>query len=454
MACCVAHVDLTATGAVVEVALYLAMGFAALTLSRGSRGSSSEHGASTVSLAEDEDESRAALALACSNLLIWDWDVPQRKVTLLVATTTGSEAGSYRREELSIEEVRRRLHPDDRRAVITSLRAHLRGECPFYEADYRIREGDGWRWVHDRGRVALRDASGRPVRIVGTERDVSLQKGLEAQLRQSQKLESIGALAAGIAHEINTPTQYVGDNVHFLRDAYEELLSYIDAVEALLDEARRGPVSRDTLERCIAAHDSADLEFLRGEIPKAIKQAEEGVSRVSTIVRAMKDFSHPGTTEKQPFDINRAIESTATVARNEWKYVARMELDLSPDLPLVPCLPGEFNQVILNLIINAAQAISARLGPSPEEQGKIGISTRRVPEGIEISVSDTGTGIADEIRERVFDPFFTTKPVGQGTGQGLAIARSVIVDKHGGSIDFTSAKDSGTTFTIRLPLAP
>jgi len=176
------------------------------------------------------------------------------------------------------------------------------------------------------------------------------------------------------------------------------------------------------------------------------------VERVAKIVRAMKEFSHPGPKEKTLTNINRAIENTITVARNEWKYVSEMILDLDPDLPLVPCHPNEFNQVILNLVINAAHAIADVVGKGATNKGKITVSTRRKGDKVEISVKDTGTGIAPEIRSKIFDPFFTTKEVGKGTGQGLAIARSIVVDKHGGTINFETEVGKGTTFTIHLPI--
>jgi signal transduction histidine kinase len=176
------------------------------------------------------------------------------------------------------------------------------------------------------------------------------------------------------------------------------------------------------------------------------------VTRVSRIVQAMKEFSHPSTAEKTPVDLPRAIENTLTVARNEWKYVAEVVTDFDPALPAVRCLPGEVNQMLLNLIVNAAHAIGDVVGTGGERKGTLTVTTRRVGNWAEIRVSDTGTGIPAKIRERVFDPFFTTKPVGKGTGQGLAIAHAVVVDKHGGQITLETEEGRGTTFIVRLPL--
>ncbi len=278
------------------------------------------------------------------------------------------------------------------------------------------------------------------------------QKNLQSQLLQSQRLESIGQLAAGIAHEINTPIQYVGDNTRFLQDSVQDLLKIVESHVALLDPdqgqrswAERRAEVEATLRDC-------DVEFLREEIPKAIEQTLEGVGRVAKIVRSMKEFSHPGGDTKQPADLNQAIETTITVARNEWKYVANMVTDLDAALPPVPCLLGDFNQVILNTIINAAHAIANKVDRTRGEKGTITVSTRPDGAWVEIRISDTGTGIPEEIRSKVFDPFFTTKEVGKGTGQGLAIARATVVNKHGGDIRLESEVGQGTTFIIRLPL--
>jgi PAS domain S-box-containing protein len=285
--------------------------------------------------------------------------------------------------------------------------------------------------------------------IIGA--DITQRIALEEQLRQAQKLESIGQLAAGIAHEINTPTQYIGDNVQFLKDAFQDLKPLLANYDRLLVAAKGGALTGETVGEVSVAVERADLGYLLDEIPKAIEQTLEGVGRVSTLVSAMKDFSHPGTQEKVELDLNRAIESTLTVARNEWKYVADMETDYDPSSPIVSCLPGEFNQAILILIVNAAHAIADVIEKGGPEKGKIKVQTVNCQEWDEVRIEDTGSGIPKDIRGRVFDPFFTTKEIGKGTGQGLAIARSVIVDKHGGTLHFETEEGKGTTFIIRLP---
>lgn len=283
--------------------------------------------------------------------------------------------------------------------------------------------------------------------------DITQRKSLEDQLQQAQKLEAIGQLAAGIAHEINTPTQYIGDNARFLKDSWASLGELLGLCQAMQKEAtKQGAVSRESLTRFGQLSQESDADYLLREIPHAIDQSLEGVQRVAQIVRAMKEFSHPGSQEKCGVDINKAIDTTITVARNEWKFVAEMVTHLDPDLPLVSCRVGEINQVILNLIVNAAHAIASVVGDGSKQKGQITITTRHQSESVEVAIQDTGPGIPAEIRSRIFEPFFTTKTVGKGTGQGLALAHSVIVKKHQGQIWFDTEVGRGTTFFIRLPL--
>jgi signal transduction histidine kinase len=275
----------------------------------------------------------------------------------------------------------------------------------------------------------------------------------EIQSRQTQKMESIGRLAAGIAHEINTPTQFIGDNLRFLQQTFGQLESLVGSYHQLLQACRQGVPPAELTATVQHAADTADLEFIRREVPASLGQALEGVGRVASIVRALKEFAHPGTEEKSPADLKQLIESTITVSRNEWKYVADLVADFDPELPLVPCLPGQLNQVILNLLVNAGHAIADVVGDGMSGRGCIRVSTRRVDHWAEIRISDTGAGIPAHIREHVFEPFFTTKQAGKGTGQGLAIAHTVVVNRHGGTIHFESEPGRGTTFIVRLPLA-
>lgn len=308
-------------------------------------------------------------------------------------------------------------------------------------------------------KLPLRNAEGKIVGTFGLSKDITALKQaerdrrtMEVQLRHAQKLEAIGQLSAGIAHEINTPTQYVGDNTRFLKNAFDSIGSVLNEFRGLLEATRQNQVTPELLGRVEQSLADSDLEYLLEEIPKAIRESLEGVERVTRIVRAMKEFSHPGGREKAAADLNKAIESTVTVARNEWKYVADLTLDLDPDLPPVPCYLGEFNQCILNLVVNAAHTIGDVVKKDPGSKGAIVVRTRRDGDFADIRVSDTGAGIPDSVRPHIFEPFFTTKDVGKGTGQGLTIVYSNVVQKHGGKVTFETEVGKGTTFIIRLPL--
>lgn len=284
--------------------------------------------------------------------------------------------------------------------------------------------------------------------------DITERKIMEMQLAQAQKLEAIGQLASGIAHEINTPTQYVGDNIRFLKDSFGDILNLLGKYNQILKNVEKENVDNENMSQINQAIEKTDIEYLMEEIPIAIQQSLEGTERITSIVHAMKEFAHPGIKQKMLVDLNQAIASTITVARNEWKYVANLSTDYDSDLSLVSCFPNEFNQVILNLIVNAAHAITDVVEKGLESKGTISISTKKIDDWAEIRITDTGSGIPNAIRPRIFDAFFTTKEVGTGSGQGLAISRSVIVDKHGGELNFETEMGKGTTFIIRLPINP
>jgi signal transduction histidine kinase len=273
-----------------------------------------------------------------------------------------------------------------------------------------------------------------------------VRERMESELRLAQKLQSVGQLAAGVAHEINTPMQYIGDSVAFLRDTIEGLLGVVDSYHASIDPA----TSRIDTAAMARTDEGYDLAFLRSHAPDACTRAIDGVGRVSAIVAALKAFSHPDHREQQPTALNAALENTLVVARNEYRHVADVVTEFG-DLPSVVCHIGELNQVFLNLIINAAHAIDDVVKHTGE-RGTISIRTTVEDDTAVIAIADTGSGIPDAIRDRVFDPFFTTKEVGRGTGQGLALARTAIVDRHGGSISFETRPGEGTTFFVRLPI--
>jgi signal transduction histidine kinase len=274
-----------------------------------------------------------------------------------------------------------------------------------------------------------------------------VRERMESELRLAQKLQSVGQLAAGIAHEINTPMQYIGDNLAFLDTALNSLFGLIDAYRSAL-AATAADREQDALR---SAEEDIDLEYLHANAPDACARTRDGIARVSQIVRALKAFSHPDQRDQTPTSIAAALKNTLLVTQNEYRDVADVVTDLA-ELPDVTCHPGELNQVFLNLVVNAAHAI-ADVVKTTGQRGTITIQTRRADaDTVLILVSDTGGGIPDAIADRVFDPFFTTKEVGHGSGQGLSLARTAIVDRHGGTIEFHSEVGKGTTFAIRLPV--
>ncbi len=282
-------------------------------------------------------------------------------------------------------------------------------------------------------------------------RDVTDLATMQRRLTQAEKLESVGRLAAGIAHEINTPTQYLVTNLEFLAEAYLDLAGVMGNLESLISAAGRPADLSPLLGELRESFDEADWEFLAKEIPGALEQSREGLRRIQSIVGAMKRFAHPAAEAAEKCDLNVAIETTVTVTRNEWKYLAEMVLDLDPELPHVPCFIDQFNQVILIMIINSVHAIEERLAGTGEGKGLITISSKAAAGAVEIVLTDNGIGMSEEIQKKIFDPFFTTKAVNKGTGQGLAIAHDIIVTQHKGTIEVISEPGKGSTFVIRLP---
>jgi len=296
----------------------------------------------------------------------------------------------------------------------------------------------------------LMDEDHEPVGIMGIARDITVQKEMETQLSLNRRLETVGQLAAGIAHEINTPTQFVSDSAHFLKEAFGDQKELILKYRQVLDALGREAGHEQLLGEIKEAEETADLEYLDEHVPGAFERCIDGLSRISTIVGAMKEFAHPDHRKKSSADLNQALQATLTITRNEYKYVADVETELGK-LPLVPCYIGDLNQVFLNLLVNAAHAIGDVVGNSGAK-GVIRVRSAHDGDTVRIEIEDTGCGIPAAIRERIFDPFFTTKDVGKGNGQGLAIAHSIIMDKHNGSLTCQSEEGKGSTFIIRLPV--
>ncbi len=304
-------------------------------------------------------------------------------------------------------------------------------------------------------KLPLYDASGKIVGTFGISRDITARKvedeerkHLEQRLLLAHKLEAIGSLAAGVAHEINTPTQFVSDNVKFLGDAFADIGKVIAGCLAFVEKSKG--IQELDVERAalLEVIEECDLEFLNEEIPQTIEQTLEGLRQTAQIVASMKEFSYPSSPDKSKADLNRVVENTLNVSRNEWKGVAELTLELDPNLPEVSCMVDQINQVVLNLIVNAAHAI----GSTESRLGRLTLRTKVDGKWACIEVADTGTGMDEAVRARIFEPFFTTKEVGRGTGQGLSMVRNIVVNTHGGEIECETELGVGTLFRVRLPL--
>lgn len=281
--------------------------------------------------------------------------------------------------------------------------------------------------------------------------DIRDRKKLESELQQAQKMESIGRLATGIAHEINTPIQYIGDNMIFLKETFQKILNHLQMTREVLAQLPTDIQKSHSILSLQENEKKIDLPFLVLETPHAVEETIIGTKKVATIVQSMKEFSHPGV-DKAAVDLNKALKSTVTISHNIWKNVAEVVFDLDASMPQIVCLPGEINQVLLNLIINATHAIEDKVSTLSGDKGIIKISTSYDDTWAIILISDTGIGIQDSIKGKIFDPFFSTKETGRGAGQGLYIAHKAVVENHKGRIEFDTVPGKGTIFKIYLPL--
>ncbi|MFG1610344.1 sensor histidine kinase [Actinoplanes sp. NPDC049265] len=382
----------------------------------------------------DDDLSAAMLTLADETALTLDQLLSRSRLSIVVENSSDAlilagEPGVIRFANPAAErllggaagglvgaELRGFIHPDDVDAVLAP--------GPSGVHTCRLRGSEDGPWTEYEVVVEYVTENDGSRSLILNARDISERRRLEVELRHAQKLESVGRLAAGVAHEINTPIQFIGDNVRFLDDAFAELLAVLDSPSAEID-----------------------IDFLRAEVPAAVRQTLEGVDRVAAIVRAMKAFGHPGAEVKAPADINEIVGNTLVVAAGEVRYVADVETELG-ELPLVSCHAGDIAQTVLNLVVNAAHAIEA----AGRGRGTIRVVTCREGDEVVIEVADTGTGVPAEVSDKIFDPFFTTKEVGRGTGQGLSLARSLVVDRHQGSLTFRTEAGAGSVFSVRLPI--
>jgi PAS domain S-box-containing protein len=391
-----------------------------------------------------EERARLLFATIPHAAYVFDWET----LDFLEVNDVAVERYGYSREEFIHMKATAIRPPEEVETLKDCLRQQAQNSGAFAGQSKHLTKGG--RLLDVEINSQMLDYDGRRA-VLTIAQDVTERKKLEIDLRHAQKLEAVGGLASGIAHEINTPIQFIGDNLRFLQDGFQSLEGLIGKFRELERAAAGGSVAGELLRDVNRAVEDGDLPYLTEEIPKAIGQSLDGVERVATIVRAMKDFAHPEQNRKAAADLNKALQSTLIVARNEIKYVADVVTDFG-ELPLVECCLGDLNQVFLNLLVNAAHAIGdARNGSG--KKGLIRVETRHEGDRVSIAIGDTGSGIPEAIRDKVFEPFFTTKPVGRGTGQGLAISRSIVVEKHGGTLTFETEVGRGTTFRITLPVS-
>jgi PAS domain S-box-containing protein len=363
---------------------------------------------------------------------------------LLYASPASIDVVGMSPEELLGSNSLELVHPDDVTALIGAGGA-MADVPDREEITFRLRHRDGhWVWVEAVPSL-LRDGDGTVTEIQMSTRDITDRKVREAEIEQASRLEALGRLSAGLAHEINSPIQYVGDNARFLAEAWEELLGLLGRYRDLIGSTEPMPWA-ERLAKIREAEAGIEFDYLQTEIPVAVAQTLAGIERVATIVRAMKTFSHPGDQEHAPADLSEALQATVTVTRPQVRDVADLEMDLA-DLPPVRCSIAEVNQAFLNLIVNAADAIEAT-----GNRGTIRLTTSVDGGDVLVRIRDTGTGIPDDVLPKIFDPFFTTKGVGRGTGQGLPLVRAVIEKGHGGTLTVETHPGRGTTFTVRLPI--
>jgi two-component system, NtrC family, sensor kinase len=405
----------------------------------------------TLELERSREQFRALVE--STNAVPWELDpldMQFRYVGPQVEETLGITAADF----LLPGFLEKSLHPEDRRAALARFeRIGKQGDGTI---EARLRRPNGrFLWLKflasSAGAPMDDDARDRVTPVVrGLLFDMTEARELETELHQAQKLESVGRLAAGVAHEINTPVQFVSDSVYFVRDAMKDLVEVAEKYRVACEAALEGILVSEAAAMARRAEEKADLPYLLENVPKALDRALEGLERVTTIVRSMKEFAHPDQKEMALADLNQAVSTTLVIAKNEYKYVAELDLQLG-EIPHVKCHVGDLNQVVLNILVNGAHAIADVVKDSGEK-GRLGVRTRQEGNDVVIEISDTGGGIPLHVQSHVFDPFFTTKEVGRGTGQGLAIARSVVCDKHGGELTFETLVGQGTTFFIRLPI--
>ncbi|MFQ5514953.1 MAG: sensor histidine kinase [Myxococcota bacterium] len=274
----------------------------------------------------------------------------------------------------------------------------------------------------------------------------------QIELLHLRKMESLGNIAAGVAHELNTPTQYLQDNLLFVEEGVSCLARMLERQSPLLEVVKKAGIAEGLVEELEELAEQLDVAYYLDEIPGALQQAREGVERIGTLVKAMSELSGANASVRRAVDLNEVVHSVVALWRERWSGVAEIELELDPALPPVTIRSSEIAQVLVSLMVNAVDAIAGRRSQDEGERGRIVVRTSRGEGWVQVCVQDDGDGIPEAIRDRIFDPFFTTKSVGAGTGQGLALAHSIVVEQHGGRLTFESREGQGSTFRVELPL--
>jgi len=428
-----------------------------------------------VELALKEQQERLELVIGATNIGVWEWDIPSGAT---IFNERWAEIVGYRLEELepvSIWTWMAICHPDDLRRSNLAIERHFEGKDAFYDCECRMRHKNGsWVWVNDRGRVVEWTTDNKPLRMIGTHVDTTFRKTAEENLREAnesleqrvrertrqieqlhsqlvmqEKLASVGQLAAGLAHELNNPINFVLTNFATLTENFADLTDVLNDYHLLVDDVDGRPIDPAKIAAIRAKEEGLQIDFLLHDIPALFSESERGFQRIDRVIQSMRNFSYKDHNGNRTyFNINKGIEDTLIIAKNVYKYHADVQADLA-DVPEVLCLPEQIHQVLLNLVVNSAQAIAEN--PSGAK-GVIAIQTWRQNDHVCCRIADNGPGIPEQIRSRIFEPFFTTKAPGKGTGLGLSISYDIIVNKHGGEIAVACPEIGGTAFTFKIPL--
>ena len=419
---------------------------------------------------EETERQRLELVVYAADIATWEWYVQTGETSF---NQRWASILGYTLEELapiSIATWQKLCHPDDLARSAILLDKHFAHQSDLYDCECRMRHKDGrWVWVHDRGRVVEWNLDGSPRKMYGTHTDINRRKEAElaileakqtleqrveertqdltqlhSQMVMREKMASIGQLAAGLAHEINNPINFIRTNFATLVDNFKDIEEMLQLYRQVASEDVASPKGAELKE----AAERLNIDFLLDDIPHLLADTEKGFERVGKIIQAMREFSRAENSSAFCWaNVNKGIEDTLTIARNEYRYHVDIEKDFE-DLPDILCIPEQLNQVFLNLIVNSSQALAG----DSDQRGTIKISTRRENDQVVCRFWDNGPGIPEELRHRLFEPFFTTKPPGQGTGLGLSISYDIVVHKHGGELLVECPDAGGTQFTVRLPI--